>query len=286
MEHGITQQSAGARIRHLETLVGHPLIERSTSGSRLTTEGALVADWARDVVAAANSFDAGVEALRQRVAGRLRLAASLTVSEYLAPHWLLALHNRRPAAALSLLVANSAEVARVVLEGEVDLGFVEGPEVPEGLDAAIIARDQLVVVVGPAAKWARRRRPLTALELTATALITREIGSGTRHAFESVLAAHGTPAAPIVEMSSTTAIKAAVEDGVGPAVLSSLAVAADVAVGRLCQVPVEGLDLHRDLRAVWPTGRQHNAMVRDVLAVATAGRPKDGCDVVAGSSRQ
>jgi len=37
------------------------------------------------------------------------------------------------------------------------------------------------------------------------------------------------------------------------AALSSLAVAADLAAGTLCAVPVSGLDLRRTLRAVWPT---------------------------------
>ena len=272
-EHGITQPAAGSRIRHLENLVGQPLIERSALGSRLTTEGALVVDWARDVVGAANALDAGIDALRTRSEERIRLAASLTVSEYLAPHWLVALRERRPDAALSLRAVNSAEAARAVLEGEVDLGFLEGPEVPDGLEARTIARDHLVVVVAPDSAWARRRRPVDPAELAATPMVHREPGSGTRHAFESALLTHGVPTEPLAELSSTTAIKAAVEAGVGPAVLSSLAVAADLALGRLRQVPVCDLELARELRAVWPAGRRHNAVVRDVLAVALARSP-------------
>ena len=272
-EHGITQPAAGSRIRHLENLVGQPLIERSALGSRLTTEGTLVADWAREVVGAANSLDAGLDALRTRSEGRIRLGASLTISEYLAPHWLIALRARRPDAALSLRAVNSSEVARLVLEGEVDLGFLEGPELPDGLEARTIARDELVLVVGPDSPWARRRRPMTIAELLDTRLVARESGSGTRHALESALAEHGPVAEPVVELSSMTAIKAAVEDGVGPAVLSSLAVAGEVALGRLRCVPVEGLSVRRELRAVWPAGRRHSPALRDVLAVAAERSP-------------
>ena len=272
-EHGITQPAAGSRIRHLENLVGQPLIERSALGSRLTTEGSLVADWARDVIGAANSLDAGLDALRTRSEGRIRLAASLTISEYLAPHWLIALRSRRPEAALSLQAVNSAEVARLVLEGDVDLGFLEGPELPDGLEARVIARDELVLVVGPDSPWARRRRPMTADELLATRLIVREPGSGTRLALEAALVDRGPMAEPLVELSSMTAIKAAVEDGVGPAVLSSLAVAGDVALGRLYRVAVDGPHIRRDLRAVWPAGRRHSPVLRDVLAVASERSP-------------
>ncbi|WP_285592715.1 LysR family transcriptional regulator [Actinomycetospora sp. NBRC 106378] len=276
-EHGITQPAAGSRIRHLENLVGQPLIERSALGSRLTTEGALVADWAREVVGAANSLDAGLDALRTRTEGRIRLGASLTVSEYLAPHWLLALRARRPDAAISLRAVNSSEVARLVLEGEVDLGFLEGPELPDGLEARTIARDELVLVVGPGSTWARRRRAMTIEELLGVGLVAREPGSGTRHALEAALADQGRLAEPVVELSSMTAIKAAVEDGVGPAVLSSLAVAGEIALGRLRRIEVDGLQVRRELRAVWPSGRRHSPVLRDVLAVAVERSP-DGDD--------
>lgn len=279
-EHGISQPAAGSRIRNLESLLGLPLIERSAAGSRLTRDGAMVADWARPVVRAAAALDAGVTALRLQREGRLRMAASLTVAEYLVPAWLVELRSRRPRTTVALRVANSDDVARLVLAGEADIGFVEGPALPEGLDCRVVGRDQLVLVVAPAHRWARRHRPVDPAELAATPLVSRERGSGTRYALEAVLSGYGGLAAPLVELSSTTAIKAAVVAGVGPAVLSSLAVAGEVAQGRLIAVPVAGVELSRLLRAVWPAGQVLTGVLRDVLAVAALpGRrtpPSDG----------
>jgi hypothetical protein len=56
---------------------------------------------------------------------------------------------------------------------------------------------------------------------------------------------------------------------VGPAVVSSLAVTAEVADGRLITVDVAGVEWDRRLRAVWPAGRQLTGGLRDVLAVAS-----------------
>src|SRR6476469_8660955 len=70
------------------------------------------------------------------------------------------------------------------------------------------------------------------------------------------------------ELSSTTAIKAAVAAGAGPAVLSSLAVAAELAAGTLRAVPVTGVDLTRTLRAVWPEGRRLTGPALDLYAIA------------------
>jgi molybdate transport repressor ModE-like protein len=269
-ELGISQPAASGRMRALETRLGVALVRRSPGGSQLTDEGALVTEWARRVVEAAEAFDAGARALRGRRDSRLRVAASMTVAEYLLPGWLIALHEKRPGTAVSLAAGNSAAVARQVAAGEADLGFVEGLDVPAGLDAAVIGHDRLLVVTAPGHPWARRRTPLTAGELAATPLVLREEGSGTRQVLDAALAGHGGPAVPLLELASTTAAKAATVSGAGPAVLSELAVAEELAAGRLAAVPLAGLALGRSLRAVWPAGHRPAGPARDLLALTRA----------------
>ncbi|MEV4439278.1 LysR family transcriptional regulator, partial [Streptomyces sp. NPDC049577] len=107
-ELGITQPAASGRLRAMERLLGVALVERSPRGSRLTATGVLVTDWARRVVEAAEAFDAGAQALRARRDSRLRVAASMTIAEYLLPGWLIALRAQWPDTAVSLLAGNSA----------------------------------------------------------------------------------------------------------------------------------------------------------------------------------
>ncbi|MDT0487072.1 LysR family transcriptional regulator [Streptomyces doebereineriae] len=266
-EVGITQPAASSRIRSMERQLGVALVDRSPRGSRLTDAGALVTDWARRIVAAAEAFDAGAQALRVRRDSRLRVAASMTIAEYLLPGWLLALRAGRPDTAVSLHAGNSAAVAERLLSDEADLGFVEGLTVPPGLDSVVIAHDHLIVVTAPGHVWARRRRPLASTELAATPLILREKGSGTRQVLDTAL---GGLARPLIELSSTTAVKAAVVSGAGPAVLSELAVGEELAMRRLVRVPVEGVSLARDLRAVWPTGHRPVGPARDLLSLTRA----------------
>ncbi|MEV6839169.1 LysR family transcriptional regulator [Streptomyces sp. NPDC051133] len=263
-EVGITQPAASSRLRSMERQLGVALVDRSPRGSRLTDAGALVTDWARRVVEAAAAFDAGARALRDRRDSRLRVAASMTIAEYLLPGWLLALHAERPDTAVSLLAGNSAKVAELLLAGEADLGFVEGLSVPTGLDSTVIARDRLVVVAAPGHPWARRRRPLTPEELATTPLILRERGSGTRQVLDAAL---GGLARPLIELSSTTAVKASAVSGAGPSVLSELAVGEELSLRRLVSIPVEGMALRRDLRAVWPTGHRPTGPARELLSL-------------------
>jgi len=269
-EHGISQPAASARMRHLEGQLRLALVERSPRGSRLTPAGALVAGWAQAVVDAATALDAGVTALRREQESRLRVAASLTVAEYLLPAWLTALRSADAGPAVALTAVNSAEVAEAVLSGRADLGFVEGPDLPDGLRAVTVSQDELTAVIAPGHPWTRRRSGITAAELANTALVTREAASGTRRFFEQALQdqAQLTPVPPLAELSSTTAIKSAVAAGVAPAVLSSLAVANELTAGTLRAVPVNGLDLHRTLRAVWPVGRRLTGPAQDLYQIA------------------
>ncbi|WP_033283761.1 LysR family transcriptional regulator [Streptomyces sp. NRRL F-525] len=263
-ELGITQPAASSRIRSMERQLGVALVDRSPRGSTLTDAGALVTDWARRVVEAAAAFDAGAQALRHRRDSRLRVAASMTIAEYLLPGWLLALRSQRPDTAVSLLAGNSTTVAERLLADEADLGFVEGLSVPAGLDSTVIAHDHLIVVTAPTHPWARRQRPVPAEELASTPLILREKGSGTRQVLDAAL---GGLARPLIELSSTTAVKASAVSGAGPAVLSELAVGEELSMRRLVRIPVEGVTLARDLRAVWPTGHRPTGPARELLSL-------------------
>ncbi|MEO3767532.1 LysR family transcriptional regulator [Streptomyces sp. B5E4] len=269
---GVSQPAASARIRSMERQLGVALVHRSPAGSRLTEAGGVVTEWARRVVEAAEAFDAGAAALRGRRDSRLRVAASLTVAEYLLPGWLVALRAARPETAVSLQAGNSVAVASQVRSGAADLGFVEGSGVPSGLDGAVIGHDRLLVVVAPSHPWARRRRGLGPAELAGAALVLREQGSGTRQVLDEALAPYGGLGEPLLELASTTAVKSAAVTGAGPAVLSELAVAEEVATRRLVAVEVTGLTLTRALRAVWPSGQSPTGPARDLLSLTRAGK--------------
>lgn len=249
--HGITQPSATTRLRQLERQLGLGLLERGPSGSTPTPAGALVAEWATTLVAAAEEFAAATSTLRSQRGGRLRLAASLTIAEHLLPGWLEPLHQRFPDTKVELNVVNSAGVLDLVRADRTDIGFIESPASTKGLSATPVGADELVIVVAPSHPWARRRRPLPAADLARTPLVVREEGSGTRIALVNALATAGLgEPTPALELGSSAAVRAAAAAGTAPAVLSRLAVDAELEVGRLIEVPVEGLDLRRSLRAV------------------------------------
>ncbi|HVB53020.1 MAG TPA: LysR family transcriptional regulator [Candidatus Acidoferrales bacterium] len=267
--HSLSQPAVTARMNLLESRLGLRLLERGPSGTRLTADGWAVAEHARRVVDAAVALSAATEALRDRSTGRLRVAASLTIADHLMPAWVLSLRHAAPQVSITLRVTNSAAVIAAVLGRSADIGFVEGTSGPlSALRARRVGGDQLVLVVSRDHPWARRCSLVSPAELAATPLVLREAGSGTRQVLEDQLARHGLQTMTQLELGSTAAIFAAARRGEAPAVVSSLAVAEELATQHLVTVQVGELDLRRTFRAVWSVGRRLSPVERRLLAIA------------------
>lgn len=274
-ELSMAQPNASRAIRRLERQLGVVLLERVTSGARLTAAGTVLVHWARETLAGAAQFVAVADGLRGQRAAELTVAASLTVAEHLLPRWLGEFRSAHPDTTVHLQVQNSAGVLETLGAGACDVGFIESPGIGKGMYSTVVARDRLVVVVPVGHPWTRRRRPLSLDELAATPLLVREPGSGTRDTLDHALAGHHR-AAPLLELGSSSAITTAVAAGVGPAVLSTLAVRGVVHAGAAREVDVPGLRVSRDLRAVWQPPQQLAGPARDLVRIAEDDRSADG----------
>jgi DNA-binding transcriptional LysR family regulator len=140
-----------------------------------------------------------------------------------------------PGITLTLSIGNTEAVTAKVREGVADLGFVEGPVDDRALSVIPVAEDELVLVVSPT--LARpKHQAISSADLKAMQWVFREPGSATRALFEKAMAKAGLRVSEIdmfLELPSNEAVRAAVEDAAGAAVLSKLVVAASIEAGTL-----------------------------------------------------
>ena len=266
--HHLSQPAASMQLRSLEAALGLDLLDRSSGRATLTPAGTAVVEWGEGVLDAVENLVHGVRALQRRGQDVLSVEASLTVAEYFFPTWLHRFRSSWPGVSVSLAMGNSLHVVEDVRAGTVELGFIEGVQVPAGLASAVIAHDALVVVVAPGHRWNRRRQPLTAADLGSVSLIVREEGSGTREVLDEALRASGTALRAPIELPSPTAIKAAVATGDGPGVLSRVAAQGELESRRLVEVPTTGIVLDRAIRAVWRRDRPRSPAAKRFLRCA------------------
>ena len=232
----VAQSAVSASIAALEARHGAKLFHRVGRGIALTEAGALFLVEARAVLARAEAAELVLSELGGLKRGTLVVQASQTIASYWLPRYLVAFRRSYPGISISLKVGNTAQVATAITQGSAELGFVEGVVDDPSFERRVVARDQLVIVVGPDHDWARTGQVVTPQRLTESEWVMREAGSGTRSVFEVALAEFGVPAANLrvaLELPSNESVRAAVEAGMGATAISASVAAPSIEAGLL-----------------------------------------------------
>ena len=245
----VTEPSVSAAVAHLQKELGVKLVERQGRGIRLTPAGAELARHASQVLGAVDRTRRSVQEAGGGP-GHLRLAAVTTAGEYVLPPLLKVFLEARPGVQVSLEVGNRFTVLDKVISRDADVGV--GGRPPDGSPlTGVKFRDNPLVVVGRAGHPLAQLRSVTPRRLSAETWLLREAGSGTRQTTESFLADSGIQPASILNVGSNGAIKGAVAVGLGLALISHDAVAAELAAGTLSRVAVRGTPLQRSWYALY-----------------------------------
>jgi DNA-binding transcriptional LysR family regulator len=237
----LTQSATSAAVAALESRYKTKLFDRVGRRIALTEAGRLFLAEAEAVLTRAASAETVLAELAGLKRGSLTLGASQTVTNYWLPPLMDRFRTLCPAIALQLRTGNTETVSRWVLEGSVDVGFIEGAIDDPALILEPVADDKLVLVVGPKHPWVECR-PVPANDFAKARWILREQGSGTRAIFEEFLAGHGLTVSALdvaLELPSNEAVRTAVEAGAGATVISRLVVAGSLKAKSLALVEVE-----------------------------------------------
>lgn len=236
----LTQPTVSERLAELERETQLPLLERSRRGVQLTDEGMTFYEQARKVLDEMKALSSTVRNLRNEEDTRLRVAACVTVGERLLPEWLWQFKDRTPEVVPMVFVGNDPAVLAVIKSGEIPIGIVAGDYACEDFESTTVLEDELVVVVAPDHPWAQRR--VCPEDLSGGSFIAREHGSALRTVVEQTLKDMGDISLNVqMELGSNTAVKEAIESGMGFSILSRADVQSKLEAGKLVQV--EGLSI-------------------------------------------
>jgi molybdate transport repressor ModE-like protein len=261
--HRLAQPSATAKLQKLERLLGVQLLDRSPSGSVATSAGTQLAAAGAEVVAAAAALVDRGEALRDEHT-HLAITTTRHVADHFLPGWIAA--GSLAGVRLDLEEADTLTVVQTVRAGEAVLGFTEGPGAPLGLRSVVVAREQVLPVVGRSHPWYDRRRGLTGRGLVEMTLVLARRGSGARDVVEAALAPFGLgTTGHHVEVPRATAARLAALNGEGVAFLPRCRVVADLESGDLRALPVRDVAIEQPVRAVWRGARPSEAPARRLL---------------------
>lgn len=268
---GLSQPAVSLHVRHLEQVLGVPLLERVGKRAFPTEAGRLLLEHAER---AAASLDAAVQALARRrgvVAGRVRLGTGATASIYHLPPLFRRLHARHPELELQVVTGNTPDIVARLLANELDLAVVTNPVASRRILVAPLVSDPLVAVTPATGEW-RRRRAFTPGELGRHPLILYERGGAIRGVIDGWFRRAGVAPQVGMELGSAEAIKKLVEAGLGLSISPAVAVRAEVRAGALRAVALDP-PLERRLAVVWRRDKPESpalAVVRRALAELAA----------------
>jgi len=267
----LSQPAVSKHIRQLEAELGVQLLHRRGNHVELTDAGRLVADYAQRVSVLTEEVRRVLGELEGLQRGYLRVGASTTPGLYLLPQVLARFQEKYPGVEVTLTIANSADITRQVMSGQVDLGFVGAPTETPGLQVRPFAEDEIVLIVPPGHSLAQQQTFTPGLLANET-LILREAGSGTQQIAQSHLSELGVKPRRVMELAGCEAVKRAVAAGLGVAFVSRHAIELEMAQ-QLVSVPdIPELRFMRPLFILTRKDARPSAAALAFLALAVKSR--------------
>lgn len=259
----MSQSAASSALRDLERQFEIQLFDRVGKRLQLNELGRLLRPRARALLDGALELEQGFA--QHADAGTIKVGATLTIGNYLAVE-LIAEFMARFRGSASLHVGNTAEIAAMVANFDLDIGLIEGELQHPDLDVRHWRRDELVVCCAPDHPLAARE-VLSDDDLVAVPWILRESGSGTRQAFDRAMAGILPDIHVLLELQHTEAIKRAVEQRLGLACLSEIALADAFRSGRLIPLAVPHRNLEREFFIILHRHKYRSSGIREWLSL-------------------
>ncbi|MCL2789284.1 MAG: LysR family transcriptional regulator [Desulfobulbus sp.] len=243
----LTQSAVSMALGELENQLGGPLFDRHGRSLLLNDRGRYLLPLSKNILHQVASIETVLTEQQGTVAGVLEIVASSTIGNYVLPYLVGAFMQIHPEAHINMLVVNTMTAEKLVANGQADLGFVEGEINVDALEAIPWFADELGIIVSSNHKLAERSTFQIPDDLKETSWVMREEGSGTAEVFTKKLGRYTSLLKVVTKTGHTEAIKKAVESGVGAACLSMLTVYREAEEGWLKILPIEGIDMRRQL---------------------------------------
>jgi len=261
----LAQSTVSGHLTALENELGMMLINRNGKQKvTLTEEG-------RKVYLRVSSILQGCADLAHEIeeytSTELTIGASTIPMQYLLPKLISGFSRENPECKYTLKEGDSAAVHQMVLDAQVQLGFVGSALNRKDIVYEQLAEDRLVLVTSKSDRFeALHQEGVSGNTLLTEPLIFREIGSGTQQAVDNFLCENNVKTDSIrvvARIESNEAILSAVADGLGVAILSELVAGGMAEQGKTLMFPLEGKGTTRFLYMIHARDRHLNGKTRE-----------------------
>jgi DNA-binding transcriptional LysR family regulator len=245
----LSQPAVSQIIQGLERQMGTALFIRQGRTAQLTEGGQVLVPMARELLTSAQRIEKTMLSLHGEVVGEMSIGCSTASGKYLLPGLIARFRREYPQVRINVLVTSRDSVINKLLGGEVCLGVSSKLIEHNDLEFQDFFKDNVILIVPADHRWAKTRK-IYPDDLLDEPLILREEMAGTREVLMDGLQKHDIAPDMLnvaMVLGNAEAIEMAVEEGLGIAFVSRLAAARGLALGRIMEVDIEGMELTRNI---------------------------------------
>jgi DNA-binding transcriptional LysR family regulator len=240
----ITQPAVTKGIQRLQEFYDMKFVDHIGKKLVLTDAGEVLYEIAEKIFELENQAEESIRDFQQRKRGHIRILSSESFGDYYLPRMIIPYSKSYPLVRITMSILPTEQVVNHTAILNNDLGFISYPVEHDKLLVKEVLKDQLVII-------APLNHPLTCKEklapddLAGQLLIMHEKGSAPRIAIEEYIRENNLSVKIPLELSSNRAIKRAVEEGIGIALISRKVALEEIEAGRLMAIPLSDPSMTR-----------------------------------------
>lgn len=260
----ISQPTVSQAIAELEKNYGILLFERLSQKLFITENGVKLLSYARHIV---DSFDSMESDMRNTANNStIHIGCSVSVGTFLINDILNKAEPKLDKCNVSVTVNNTATIEEKVLNNQIDIGIIEGMAKSIDLKLTPVFTDKLMLICGKNHHMAKRKK-LTLSDLEGETLISREKGSCERNQFEKLAEEKHISFNRSWSCTNTEAIKNAVINNRGIAVMSSMLIKNEIKSGDIVILDVEELPINRTIYLIHHKNKYMTPIISEIINI-------------------
>jgi DNA-binding transcriptional LysR family regulator len=245
----LSQPAVSQIIQGLERHLGLLLFIRHARTVQLTEGGHVLVSMARELLISSQRVEQTILSLQGEVVGEMSVGCSTASGKYLLPGLIARFRKEYHQVRINVVIGSRESIITKLLAGDVSLGVSSKLIEHYDLEYQDFFKDDVILIVPASHPWARNRK-IYPDDLLDEPMILREELAGTREVLmESLRQRDISPEMLNIAMvlGNAEAICVAVEEELGIAFVSRLAAERGIALGRLVEVSIEGMELSRNI---------------------------------------
>ncbi len=265
----LTQPAVTFQIKNLEDELKTRLFDRDANKITLTHTGKILLNHAEKILLEYEKAKEEISKISGKLCGDIRIGIASVLGKYFLPKLIGYFKQEYRDVEIIMLVGNSGKLIQDLRQHTVDLIIVSEPVSVQHFVVRPFVEDELVVIVNPQHKWAKRGA-IELKDLLKENIIIREDGSGTREVLKNFLSSKNISfksLKAIMTMGGSEALKSAVESGIGYGIVSNMAIRSEIKLGLLKQIKIRGEILKRSFLVVYSKKQYNKHLISSFLDV-------------------